>query len=141
MRRKPSASHWVKKPSFDAKRPISLVFLRRFDAYDGLERERLGHRRNRQVLRVERVLGGGERPAVDGDRFERELVAIERERHARVFRRRVAPDRERRTDAGVVLVEVEVEIGGRDQERGRGVVLEMDRDGSGVAHGDLSEGT
>ena len=27
MRRKPSASHWVKKPSFDAYSPISFVFF------------------------------------------------------------------------------------------------------------------
>jgi hypothetical protein len=52
----------------------------RIDPDDGLERERVGNIRDRQMLGVERILARGECPAVDRHRFELQLVAVEHER-------------------------------------------------------------
>ena len=91
------------------------------------------------MLVVERVLGGRERPAVERHRLELELVAVEHERRLAVRRGRIALDRELRAHAREVVPDVDVEIDGGDQERGRRVVLEVDRDGRGVAHGHRGE--
>ena len=79
------------------------------------------------MLGIERVCLCGERAAVDGDRDEVELVAVQRERRIPVARRGVPLQREPGANLGVLLVQRELEIDRPDQERRGPIVLEVDR--------------
>ena len=83
MRRKPSASHCVKKPSFDAYRPISLVFLRgsmrtTVSSVNASGTPGMVRCSSSSVYSVAASVA-----AVDRDRLELELVAVEDERRLR----------------------------------------------------------
>jgi len=67
---------------------------------------------------------------------EGELVRNERGR-MRIGGLRVSGQRQGRAHQRVVFADIHIEIDGRDQERGRGVVLEIDGPGCGFAHGKM----
>ena len=108
----------------------------RLDPHNGLERERVGNIRDRQMLGGKRILAGGKWPTVDRHRFQLQLVAVERERRVLVFARRIAPNRELRVYASEPLVQVDVKVDRRDQKGRRSVVLEIVCRGEGIANRD-----
>jgi hypothetical protein len=98
---------------------FQLGVLLRHDAREGFELEALGHVRDRELLGGDLVLDG---LAVQGDRKELDLVAVQDER---TFAG-VAVNLQLCADQRMVLADIDVEIDRLDAVGGRGVILEVD---------------
>ena len=85
----------------------------------------------------ELVAVGAERLAVQRQRDEIELLAIEMQRCAWVGNLRVAPDPEARFDPGVSFAKLEDEVDGIDQEGRRPVIGQSDGLGRGDIRGNI----
>jgi hypothetical protein len=95
------------------------------DTAHRLQRERVGHARETEMFGIERVLFSGQNSAIHHDRLQLQPVAIEPKRGGLVRRLWIAPQDQPRANPRVVLEQRHVEIDARDEERGRGVILEV----------------
>jgi len=100
----------------------------------GLQREGIRHLRDDQPGGRHAEGIGRERPAVQTNGNELDVLRIEGERRVRRGRGGIAPQRELCPHPGALVAKVEVQIDLVDQEGRRRVVLQADGAGSGFAH-------
>ena len=136
MRRKPCASHWLVVDVVAAVDALQRLVGLRVDEGGDLEREGLSRRlRQRQRGVGELVVLLAERPAVEGDVAELELLAVELQLLAAACRLGVGTDSELGAHARARRLERDVEVHPVDQIGGGPIVLQMDRPGSLELHG------
>ncbi len=98
------------------------------DARRDVEREGIGHvGDDERSVRLERVVAGGERLAVEAYRDERQFLAIEAQRRSGGRRLGIAAQLEIRFDESLGVAELEIERDLIDQKIGRAVIGEAGR--------------
>ena len=122
MRRKPSASHCVKKLPFDVYRPESSVLSFGAMRVSISSVAGIRHVGDQQLVVLDAVAIGAEFLAVQRDAEQSQRLAIQRQRRVRLARRGISPHRQARAHAGRGLVEIERQLDGVDQEGRRPVI-------------------
>src|SRR5258708_4888179 len=113
---------------------LELGVLPGVEARYRLEREAVGHLRDREMAFVGAILAWSELAPVDRGRQQLEVLAVEHQRLDGAAARGIARDLERRVHDRLRGLDVHVERDRLDEERRRRVVLQVDDLSGRVAH-------
>ncbi len=122
------------EPALGGVQALELCVLPRVEAHHRLEREAVGHLRDREMAFVGAILARSELASVDRCRHQLEILAVEDQRLLGAAACGIARDLERGVHDRLRGLDVHVERDRRDEERRRRVVLQVDDLGGGVAH-------
>ena len=116
--------------------PHQLGVRFRADADHRLQRELVRHIVQGQMLVVQVVAARSERLAVDLYGFEFQLVTVQFQRCTWIGRFGVAVNGKSCFDTRDVLLQVDIDVDARNQERRRCVILQVNSSGGGCEHVD-----